>query len=356
MLGNRAGSYIMWVNDTRGARDVVQSRTQNQKSGAEQCLPFEKRIFELEKQLEETTNKKDKLSIEKELGRERERVFANLTPWQRVLLARHPNRPRMLDYTSRILDDFVELHGDRAIGDDPAMVCGLGRFKGQTVAIIGQQKGVSTEEKVARNFGMAHPEGYRKAMRICELAERLHLPIVTFVDTPAAHPGIEAEQHGQGPAIARNLWMLMRMNTPVFCAILGEGGSGGALGIAVGDRIVMFENAIYVICPPERCAEILWRDAERKELAASALRVTAQELKELGVIDAILPEPMGGAHRDADGAAQVLAAELERFIELAAAGGWSLEQRREKFRRMGVWQESAAPSSTAKAFKTAKEK
>ncbi|HOS04007.1 MAG TPA: acetyl-CoA carboxylase carboxyltransferase subunit alpha [Candidatus Hydrogenedentes bacterium] len=306
----------------------------------DQTLPFERRIVELEGLIERARSEREKVALHEELERERDAVFANLTPWQRVMLARHPMRPRMLDYTSRILDDFVELHGDRLNGDDQAMVCGIGRFRGKTVAVVGQQKGVTTDEKVARNFGMAHPGGYRKALRIFEMAERFRLPVVSFVDTPAAHPGVEAEQHGQGPAIARNLWAMMKINAPIFSVVLGEGGSGGALGIAVGDWIAMFEHAIYVICPPERCAEILWRDADKKELAASALKVTARDLLELGVIDAVLPEP-GGAHRYPEGAAQQLAEELDKFLADAGAGRWTVERRRAKFRRMGIWREDA---------------
>ncbi len=313
----------------------------------DQCLPFERRLVELEKTMEKTESPEERERLERELREEQEKVFAHLTPWQRVQLARHPLRPRMLDYTSRILEDFVELHGDRAVGDDPAMVCGIGRFRGRTIVVVGQQKGVSTDEKVRRNFGMAHPEGYRKALRLFEMAERLRLPVITFVDTPAAHPGIEAEKRGQGPAIARNLWALMRLQTPVFCSILGEGGSGGALGIAVGDWIAMFEHAIYVICPPERCAEILWRDAEKKELAACALKVTAADLKSYHVIDSVMPEPLGGAHRNPDAAAETLASEIESFLVRCERGEWSVSARREKFARMGSWQEGEPPQVTA---------
>ncbi len=309
------------------------------KSAVDQTLPFERRIVELQSLVERAANDRERAALTRELERERDTVFSNLTPWQRVQLARHPLRPRMLDYTSRMLDDFFELHGDRLCGDDPAMVGGIGRFRGRTIIVVGQQKGISTEEKVRRNFGMAHPEGYRKALRLFEMGERLHLPIVTFVDTPAAHPGIEAEAHGQGPAIAENLRAMMRIDTPIFSIVLGEGGSGGALGVAVADWVAMFEHAIYVICPPERCAEILWRDADKKELAASALRVTANDLHELGVIDSVLPEPGGGAHRHIEGAAQVLADELDRFLAGCDAGRWTLEHRRARFRRMGIWQE-----------------
>ncbi|MCP4642832.1 MAG: acetyl-CoA carboxylase carboxyltransferase subunit alpha [bacterium] len=293
----------------------------------------------LQAEHDHASSEEDRARLAERLNEELKRLFAGLTPWQRVLLARHPLRPRMLDYVEAVFDDFIEFHGDRAIGDDPAMVGGIARFRGRTVVLVGQQKGISTDEKVRRNFGMAHPEGYRKALRLFELAERMSLPVVTMVDTPAAHPGIEAEQRGQGPAISRNLWALSKLRTPVFAAVLGEGGSGGALGIAVGDWIAMFEHAIYVICPPERCAEILWRDADRKELAASALKITAKDLKGLGVIDAILQEPLGGAHRDPAAAAQSFAAELERFLDKAEEGFWTLDKRQAKFRAMGKWRE-----------------
>jgi acetyl-CoA carboxylase carboxyl transferase subunit alpha len=312
----------------------------------EQCLPFERRIIELEDRLERAETDPERETIQVELDREREAVFSNLTAWQRVQLARHPLRPRMLDYTSRILEDLFELHGDRYAGDDPAMVCGLGRFRGKTVMVVGQQKGVTTEEKVTRNFGMAHPEGYRKALRMFKLAERMKIPVVTFVDTPAAHPGIEAEARGQGPAIAQNLYEMIRLKTPIFCAVLAEGGSGGALGIAVGDWIVMLEHAIYVICPPERCAEILWRDVEKKEMAASAMRVTAQDLLRLGAIDKVLEEPPGGAHRDPDAVAATLAEELDVFLSDCAKGRWSPENRQRKFRKMGVWRENGRPKTS----------
>lgn len=302
-------------------------------------LAFERRLVELESLLQKAKSDEERAKLAAELESERRKMADSLTPWQRVELARHAQRPKMLDYTAKIFEDFIELHGDRCSGEDTAMVGGVARFRGQTVVLVGTQKGVGTEDKIYRKFGMSHPQGYRKALRLFQLAERLHLPIVTLVDTPAAHPDPEAEEHGQGPAIAANLLYLMQVKTPVFSAILGEGGSGGALGIAVGDWVAMFEHAIYVICPPERCAEILWRDASKKELAASALKITAHDLKRLGVIDAILPEPGGGAHRDPDGAAQVLAQEIETFLASAKAGEFSPEKRRKKFRSMGVWKE-----------------
>lgn len=309
---------------------------------ADQLLPFEKPLHELEESLEKAETEEERSLLLQRLEEERQQIYANITPWQRVQLARHPQRPRMLDYTNRILEDLVELHGDRCLGDDMAMVCGIGRFQGQTIAVIGQQKGVTTDEKVKRNFGMAHPSGYRKALRIMKLAERYKMPVVTFVDTPAAHPGIEAEQTGQGFAIAQSLMESSKLQTPIFSVVLSEGGSGGALAIAMADYIAMFEYAVYMICPPERCAEILWRDVEKKELAAAALRVTAAELRELGVVDTVLKEPGGGAHRNPDGAARALAEELSRFLEGCKTGRWQREDRQKKFQRMGQWAELEA--------------
>ncbi len=303
-------------------------------------LPFEKQLVELQELIDTAATDEERSALETKLAVEQEAVLANISAWERVQLARHPQRPRMRDFTSRVLEDFVELHGDKAIGDDPAMVCGIGRFRGETIFVAGQQKGVTTDEKVQCNFGMAHPEGYRKALRIFKLAERFGCPIVTFVDTPAAHPGIEAEQHGQGLAIAQNLLACTAIKTPIMAVILGEGGSGGALGIAVADHVAMFAQAIYVICPPERCAEILWRDVDKKELAASAMRVSATDLKELGVVDAILPEPGGGAHRNPDGAANALSEEIAFFLDECRKGAWTVEKRQKKFQRMGQWIEA----------------
>ncbi len=304
-------------------------------------LPFEKPLIELEEQIAAAETEEERAALGKELDALRVTVFEGITPWERVLLARHPRRPRMREFVAQIFEDFVELHGDRALGDDSAMVAGIARFHGRTVFVVGQQKGVDTDEKVKCNFGMAHPEGYRKAHRVFRMAERLGHPIITLVDTPAAHPGIEAEAHGQGYAIAYNLLESFKINTPILSIILSEGGSGGALAIAVGDRIAMFENAVYVICPPERCAEILWRDVEKKELAASALRVSATDLKALGVIDMILKEPNGGAHRDIAGAAQSMEEEIAAFLEGVDQGNWQLKARQERFQQMGQWLENA---------------
>ena len=308
---------------------------------AETVLPFEQRLVELEEKLRQSNSEEERIGIERAIESEQASVYPNLTAWERVLLARHNDRPRMLDYVNRIFDDFIELHGDRTVGDDPAMVGGIAQLGGETVVIFGQQKGASTDERVERNFGMAHPDGYRKAMRLMDLAERFGYPIISFVDTPAAHPGVGAEQRGQGPAIAQSILKSLSLRTPIFSVVIGEGGSGGALAIAVADYVVMFEHAVYVICPPERCAEILWRDVEQKELAASALRLTARELHGLGLIDKVLLEPRGGAHRSPESAAQVLSEEIAMFLSACRANRWNLKDRQRKYRSMGVWIETA---------------
>jgi acetyl-CoA carboxylase carboxyl transferase subunit alpha len=323
---------------SNGIHQVVQIK--RSKGLAEVVLPFEQPLIDIEEQIAKAETEEEREALRVQRDQQREAIFANITPWERVQLARHPKRPRMRAFVDQVFEDFVELHGDKALGDDPAMVCGIARFRGRTVFVAGQHKGVDTDEKIKCNFGMAHPEGYRKALRVFRMAERLGHPIITFVDTPAAHPDIEAEQHGQGFAIARNLMEFFTIDTPILSIVLSEGGSGGALAIAVADRIAMFENAVYVICPPERCAEILWRDVEKKEMAASALRVSAADLKELGVIDAVLKEPNGGAHRDVEGACHSVSEEIEAFLRMADIGDWSLERRQDRFRRMGQWLES----------------
>ena len=257
--------------------------------------------------------------------------------WQRVELARHALRPRMMYFVERLFEDFIELHGDRCSGDDPAIMGGIGRFSGETVVIIGQQKGVGTEEKVQRNFGMAHPEGYRKALRLMKMAAHFGYPVLIFVDTPAAYPGIEAEERGQGSAIASNLLEMFNLETALFAVVLSEGGSGGALGIAVADYIVMFEHAVYMICPPERCAEILWRDQDKKYLAAGALKATAADLLAMGLIDKVLPEPKGGGHQAPEAMLPPLAEEIRYFLREQKTGRWSPGQRQNKFRKMGAW-------------------
>jgi acetyl-CoA carboxylase carboxyl transferase subunit alpha len=271
--------------------------------------------------------------------------------WRAVELARHEERPYTLDYVERIFEDFVELHGDRARADDAALVTGLGRFKGRTIALIGHQKGRDIRERTKRNFGMAYPEGYRKTMRVMELAERHAFPLVTLVDTPGAYPGVAAEQHGQGGAIAASQARMARLRVPIVTCIIGEGGSGGAVAIALADRVLMQENAIYSVISPEGCAAILWRDAGEARKAAAALRPDAKHCLELGVIDAIVPEPEGGAQTDYDEAAQQLAERIDSVLqELAAVPGDELRRsRRQRFRAMGVFTEEAALVAAAAA-------
>ncbi|MDQ3876096.1 MAG: acetyl-CoA carboxylase carboxyltransferase subunit alpha [Actinomycetota bacterium] len=258
--------------------------------------------------------------------------------WRSVELARHEQRPYTLDYVARMLDDFVELHGDRSRGDDPAVVAGLGRFDGRTVALVGHQKARDLHERARRNFGMAHPEGYRKAMRVMELADRHSFPVISFVDTPGAYPGVAAEQHGQGEAIAQSQAVMARLHVPAVACIIGEGGSGGAIAIAVSDRVLMQEHAIYSVISPEGCAAILWRDASEKRKAAAGLRPDAVHCLELGVVDRIVPEPGDGAHTDHDEAARLLAESLrETLDELDGVPGDELRRRRrERFRAMGA--------------------
>jgi len=264
-------------------------------------------------------------------------LYANLTPWQRVLVARHPNRPNTLDYVERLFTGWEELHGDRRFADDHAIVCGLAEYRGQPVAVIGHQKGGDTKQKIYRNFGYARPEGYRKALRIMQLAQKFRRPIVVFIDTPAAYPGIESEERGVAEAIAYNLREMMMLEVPIAVLVTGEGGSGGALGIAIGDRVLMQEFAIYSVIPPEGCAAILWRDANRKMEAAEALKITAPDMLALGLIDGIVPEPTGGAHNNADAATalvdQALSTSLDEVCALDVQE--RLNARYDKFRKMG---------------------
>jgi len=265
-------------------------------------------------------------------------VFDSLTPWQRCQLARHPDRPYTLAYIHSVFSDFLELHGDRRFADDPAVVAGFALLDGAPIAVVGHQKGRDTSEKVRRNFGMPRPEGYRKAQRIMRLAARFKRPVVTFIDTPGAYPGIDAEERGQAEAIADNLVEMARLPVPVVVVVTGEGGSGGALALGVGDRVLMLENAVYSVISPEGCAAILWKDQGRAEAAAQALRLTATDLKELGVIDEILPEPPGGAHMDPGGMAETIKVALRRNLkQLRRVRGDALIARRyKKFREMGI--------------------
>ena len=272
-------------------------------------LDFEQPIAELEAKIEELRFVGDDsaVSISEEIERLQaksraltENIFSSLSAWQVAQLARHPQRPYTLDYIQRIFTDFEELRGDRAYADDPAIVCGVARLDGRPVAVIGQQKGRDTKEKIRRNFGMPRPEGYRKALRIMKLAERFRLPVLTFIDTPGAYPGVGAEERGQSEAIARNLFEMSTLRVPVICTVIGEGGSGGALAIGVGDRVMMLQYSIYSVISPEGCASILWKSADKASEAAEAMGITAERLKSLGLIDLVLKEPLGGAHRDVD--------------------------------------------------------
>jgi acetyl-CoA carboxylase carboxyl transferase subunit alpha len=279
--------------------------------------------------------------LQVEVGELRREFYAHLGAWQRTLLARHPQRPYTLDLVRLLFTDFSELHGDRAYGDDPAIVAGFARFHGRPVLVIGHQKGRDTKQRVARNFGQAKPEGYRKALRLMNLAAKFNRPVFTFVDTPGAYPGIDAEERGQAEAIAHNLREMARLPVPIIVTITGEGGSGGALGIAVGDRINILENGVYSVISPEGCASILWRDSAKAETAAEALRITAPDLKELGIVDEIVPEPEGGAHVDHEAAARLLDPVLVRALDsLSSLAAPDLVRRRyQKFRRMGQFLE-----------------
>lgn len=310
-------------------------------------LDFEKPIAELENRLAEMKRLAEVNNIDvsapvadleariEELRRE---TSDNLTRWQRVQLSRHPDRPYSLDYIELICKQFIELHGDRNFGDDPAMVGGFGEIDGQTVMIIGQQKGRNTKQRQYRNFGMANPEGYRKALRLMKLAEKFNKPIVTLIDTPGAFPGLEAEERGQGEAIARNLKEMFTLKVPVICIIIGEGASGGALGIAIGDRVLMLENTWYSVISPESCSSILWRSWNFKEQAAEALKLTAKDMMTNGLIDGIVPEPLGGAHLDTAQMAAILKKViLTTLSELQSLSPEErIDQRIEKFENMGV--------------------
>ena len=279
------------------------------------------------------------VKIEVRVNQLQQTVYAGLTRWQKVQLARHPDRPYTLDYISLMTKDFVELHGDRSFRDDHAIVGGFARLDDVAVMIIGHQKGRDTKSNVYRNFGMPNPEGYRKALRLMKLAEKFRMPVVTLLDTPGAYPGLEAEERGQAEAIARNLFEMARLRVPIVVAIIGEGASGGALGLGVGDRILMMENSWYSVISPESCSSILWRSWEFKEQAAEALQLTAPDLKKQGIIDDIVPEPKGGAHRNPEQAARVLKETLLQELKALAKVKPEkfLERRIEKFSKMGVW-------------------
>jgi len=314
-------------------------------------LEFEKPLLELERQIEDL----QRLGAEREIDVSEEarllqvrlttlrhEIYSSLTPMQRVMVARHSRRPYTLDYLSTIFTDFVELHGDRLFRDDPAIVGGWARLAGVSVMVVGHQKGRDTKENLKRNFGMAHPEGYRKALRLMKLAAKFSAPVVTLIDTPGAYPGLGAEERGQSEALARNILEMAALPTPIVSAVIGEGGSGGALALGTADRILMFENSVYSVSSPEGCAAILWKDAAQRERAADALKLTAQDLLRLKLIDEILDEPMGGAHLDPDAAGETLREALIRHVnELRKVRPEKLVRRRaEKYAAMGAYSEA----------------
>lgn len=313
-------------------------------------LDFEEPIKALEEQIEQTkeigasteVDMSDKINeLEKVLVEKTKEIFSGLTPWQRVQLSRHPDRPYSLAYINAVTNNqFQELHGDRSVKDDKAMIGGFGLLDGQTVMFIGQQKGINTKMRQYRNFGMPNPEGYRKALRLMKLAEKFNKPIVTFIDTPGAFPGLEAEERGQGEAIARNIYEMMRLKVPVICIIIGEGASGGALGIGVGDKVVMLENTWYSVISPESCSSILWRSWDYKEKAADALKLTSTDMKKNGLVDDVINEPLNGAHRNHEEMFSIVKNAIKSYIsELeTVAPEKRIEDRIEKFNKMGVWQ------------------
>lgn len=309
-------------------------------------MEFEKPIQELENKINELRNfSRDKgidltneiTTLEKRAMEVRESIYGNLNSWQHVLISRHPERPNTYDYINYIFRDFIELHGDRCFGDDPAVVGGIGRFNGRAVTVIGHLKGKDTKENLARNFGMAHPEGFRKGMRLMKQAEKFKRPVICFIDTPGANPGIGAEERGQFEAIARSILTMAALKTPIITVVIGEGASGGALAFGVGDRILMQEHTIYSVISPEGYASILWKDSSRAREAAEAIRITASDILDLGVADKIIPEPLGGAHRDPKGAADLLAeaiaGSLDELLELSLEK--LMSYRYEKFRSIG---------------------
>jgi len=316
-----------------------------------QFLGFEQPIKEIYEQIEETKKlaARNPMSdyelavrkLEESILFKRKEITEHLTPWQRVQLSRHPDRPYTLEYILKIFTDFIELHGDRNVRDDKAMVGGFAKLDGETVMVIGHQKGTNTKMRQLRNFGMANPEGYRKALRLMHLAEKFDKPVITFIDTPGAYPGLEAEERGQGEAIARNIYDMLRLTVPVICVIIGEGASGGALGIGVGDRVLMMENTWYSVISPESCSSILWHSWDKKEVAAEQLHLTAGEMLKFGLVDDIIPEPLGGAHWDYDEAAAHLKSYIKPLIHSLQKipSKKRVAERIEKFRKMGVWEE-----------------
>ncbi|MDH3504623.1 MAG: acetyl-CoA carboxylase carboxyltransferase subunit alpha [Nitrospirota bacterium] len=323
-------------------------------------LDFEKPLKDLEERIAKLVKSKStKVSVQEAIVKSTEQLanleretFANLSPWQHSQIARHPQRPSISDYLEHMTEDFVELHGDRLFGDDHAIIGGFATWKGRSIMAIGHEKGKSLKERMRRNFGMAKPEGYRKALRLMKLAERFNRPIITFIDTPGAYPGVDAEQRGQAEAIARNLLEMSRLQVPILAVVTGEGGSGGALALGVADRVLMLEHAIYSVISPEGCAAILWGDPAKSADAATALRMTAPELRKLNIIEEVIPEPMGGAHRDVNTMADRVSQALDtHFLQLQKLSTAALRKQREtKFRSVGAFGPSQA---TPKQVKTA---
>lgn len=316
-----------------------------------QFLDFEEPIKQLYEQIEENNKLAEKnpnssydevnAKLQNSILEKRKEITKNLTPWQKVQLSRHPDRPYTLEYILKMFTNFIELHGDRNVKDDKAMVGGFAQLDGETIMVIGQQKGTNTKMRQMRNFGMANPEGYRKALRLMRLAEKFNKPILTLIDTPGAYPGLEAEERGQGEAIARNIYEMLRLKVPVICVIIGEGASGGALGIGVGDRVLMLENSWYTVISPENCSSILWRSWAQKEVAAEQLKLTSDNMLKFGLVDGIIPEPLGGAHWNYDEAAQNLKNYIKPIIqELKKIDPEErISQRIEKYGNMGFWEE-----------------
>lgn len=305
-------------------KELVEKRDEAERLGTETGADVVKTLRDLDRKIKEAQKE----------------IYENLTPWQRVQLSRHPNRPYTLDYFQALTGgDFLELHGDRSVKDDKAMVGGLGSIDGRTVMLIGQQKGKNTKLRQYRNFGMANPEGYRKALRLMKMAEKFNKPIVTLIDTPGAFPGLEAEERGQGEAIARNIYEMFNIKVPIICIIIGEGASGGALGIGVGDRVLMLQNTWYSVISPESCSSILWRSWDYKEQAASALKLTAEDMKENKLIDGVIKEPMGGAHANPEKMYELLKKEISKHLDTLCEKPVEqlIKTRREKFYKMGVF-------------------
>ncbi|MEA2462808.1 MAG: acetyl-CoA carboxylase carboxyl transferase subunit alpha [Acidobacteriota bacterium] len=306
----------------------------------EPIVRIRRRIEELSAMDEEPTRQAELADLQQKLTKVSSEIYSNLTPWQKTLVARHPQRPYTLDYIGLLIEDWGEIAGDRKFGDDPAIVAGFGRFRGIPCCVVGHQKGRNTKEKVIRNFGQPRPEGFRKALRVMKLAEKFNLPVISLIDTQGAYPGMGAEERGQAEAIAVNLREMAALEVPVIVAVIGEGGSGGALALGVGDRVLMFEHAVYSVISPEGCAAILWKNSSAAPEAAAAMKITAQDLKKFGIIDEIVPEPAGGAHSDRAAAAELLGNALERALRdvQKLTRPQLLDERYKKFRKMGAFE------------------